>query len=65
MDSSSVDKNFKVENPYERPTTYVNFKDKSLNPEFPKKSRVCPGSCENCKLCWHLTKRNSIIFNQH
>lgn len=62
---SNWDKDFKVENPYNRPMTYVNFKDSNRNPEIPTKGFVCPGSCENCKKCWHLTKSQSVIFNQH
>lgn len=62
---SNWDKNFVVENPYGRPMTYVKFKDSTLNPELPKNGKLCPGSCENCKLCWNLRKGQSVIFNQH
>lgn len=62
---SNWDKNFKVENPYGRPMTYVNFKDKTLNPEIPANTKSCSGNCSECKICWHLRKGQSVTFNQH
>lgn len=63
---SNWDKNFIVDNPYNLPMTYVDFKDKSKNPTLPtKNAKVCPGSCETCKMCWNLKKKHAVIFNQH
>lgn len=66
---SNWDKNFIVDNRHKLPTTFVDFKDKEKNPVLPevkgKTARICAGSCEECRMCWHLRSGQSIIFNQH
>lgn len=62
---SAWDKDFKVINPYNLPTTYVNFKDESKNPKIPEFAIPCIGKCYECKSCWSLEKGQSVVFNQH
>lgn len=62
---SGWDKNFKVENPYSLPTTWVNFKDQSKNADIPEFAIPCKGSCQTCKACWSLEKGQSVYFDQH
>ena len=59
------DKEWLVPNPYHLPTSYVDFYDKSRNPELPEQAVHCPGSCETCKACWNLKSDESTIFHQH
>ena len=62
---SNWTKEFKIENPYHRPMTYVDFGN-DTNQELPtKKAFKCPGSCSNCKKCWTLKNTESIIFKKH
>ena len=62
---SAWDKDFKVDNPYNLPVTYINFKDKSKNADIPEFSIPCIGKCYECKSCWSLEKGQSVVFNQH
>lgn len=62
---SAWNKDFKIENPYNFPVTYVNFCNKSQNPEIPELAIPCTGSCPNCLACWSLEKGQSVVFNQH
>ena len=62
---SAWDNSFKVENPYNLPVTYVNFKDKSKNADIPEYAIPCVGSCQQCKACWSLKQGQSVVFNQH
>lgn len=62
---SAWDKNFKIDNPHNLPTTYVNFKNKELNPNIPKLAIPCLGKCYECQACWSLRKGQSVVFNQH
>ena len=62
---SAWDKDFEVPNPHNFPVTYVNFCDKSKNPEIPEFSIPCIGSCEKCQACWSLHKGQSVVFHQH
>lgn len=62
---SMWDKTFKVENPHNLPKAYVNFKDKTCNPEIPEFAIPCTGDCSTCKSCWSLVKNQSVYFNQH
>ena len=62
---SGWDKDFKVDNPFNLPTTYINFKDKSKNADIPEYAIPCTGSCKSCKACWSLEKGQSVYFNQH
>lgn len=62
---SAWDKDFIVDNPYNLPTTYVNFKDKSKNANIPETAIPCKGSCETCLACWELKKGQSVYFDIH
>ena len=56
-----------VPNPHKLGVAYVDFKDKSLNPEFPKNAFVCPGresTCSACGACFNK-KLKAVIFHQH
>lgn len=61
---------WKVENPFGLPVAYVDFKDKTLNPEFPKEITSCPNqqdktiTCSSCRKCWD--KRIAAVkFKEH
>lgn len=62
---SAWDKNFKIDNPFNLPVTYVNFKNSELNPVIPKNAAPCGGKCYNCQKCWHLKSGQSVVFTQH
>lgn len=62
---SAWDKNFKVDNPYNLPVTYVYFKDESRNADIPEFAIPCIGKCYECKACWSLEKGQSVVFHQH
>ena len=62
---SAWDKNFKVDNPYNLPMTYVDFKNKELNPNIPELAIPCVGKCYECQSCWSLQKGQSVVFHQH
>ena len=62
---SAWDKNFKVDNPYNLPVYYVNFKNKKRNPEIPSKAKKCKGSCEECLICWNLKNGQSAVVDKH
>lgn len=61
---------WKVENPYNLPVAYVDFKDKTLNPEFPKGITGCPNqkdktiTCSICRKCWNKNIK-AVKFTQH
>ena len=61
---------WKVENPFGLPVAYVDFKDKTLNPEFPKEITSCPNqkdktiTCSSCRKCWDK-KIKAVKFVQH
>ena len=67
---SAWDKNWAVPNPYNLPVAYVDFKDKSKNPEFPKSYSTCPNqhdktiTCTVCQKCWNK-KIKTVVFQQH
>ena len=67
---SAWDKDWVVPNPYGLPVAYVDFKDDSKNPEFPKNYTTCPNqqdktiTCTTCRKCWNK-KVKSIVFKQH
>lgn len=62
---SAWDKDFKVDNPYGLPMTYVSFKDKSKNTEIPPLAIPCTGKCDKCLACWSLHNGQSVVFKQH
>lgn len=61
---------WKVENPFGLPVAYVDFKDKTLNPEFPKGITSCPNqkdktiTCSSCRKCWDK-RIEAVKFIQH
>lgn len=64
---SAWHKLWNVPNPYGLGVAYVDFDDKSLNPEFPKNAFVCPGrasTCSACGACWNK-KLKAVLFHQH
>lgn len=62
---SAWTKYWKFENPFNLPVAYVNFKQKSLNPDFPKEAKICGECCSICYQCFHLQKGDGLILNQH
>lgn len=62
---SAWDKDFKVDNPHNLPISYVNFKNKALNPSIPENAKKCSGDCSNCRICWNLKNGESTVFDQH
>ena len=62
---SAWDKNFAVENPHGLPVAYVDFNDKSKNPEIPVTAFRCGGNCEKCLTCWNIKQGQSTVFKQH
>jgi hypothetical protein len=61
---------WKVNNPFDMPVAYVDFKDQTLNPQFPKGITGCPNqsdktiTCSMCQKCWNK-KIKSVVFKQH
>lgn len=62
---SAWDKDFKVENPYNLPMTFVDFKNPKNNPNIPELAIPCVGKCYECQACWSLKKGQSVVFHQH
>ena len=64
---SAWHKMWEVPNPHNLPIAYIDFNDKSLNPEFPKQIFVCPGresTCSACGVCFNK-KVKAVLFHQH
>ena len=64
---SAWHKLWSVPNPHNLGVAYVDFKDKTLNPEFPKNAFVCPGresTCSACGACWSKNLK-TVVFHQH
>ena len=61
---------WEVDNPYGMPVAYVDFTDKTLNPEFPKGTTGCPNqkdktiTCSVCQKCWNKNVK-AVKFVQH
>lgn len=61
---------WKVINPHNLPVAYVDFKDKTLNPEFPEGITSCPNekdktiACSICRKCWDK-RIKAVKFTQH
>lgn len=56
-----------IPNPHGFGIAYIDFNDKSLNPEFPKNIFVCPGresTCSACGVCFNK-KVKAVLFHQH
>lgn len=67
------DKDWKVDNRHNLPVAYVDFKDKSKNPEFPTKMFHCRGNakkedlehtCSSCQVCFNKNVK-AVVFGQH
>lgn len=60
----------KIPNPHNLPMAWVDFADKSKNPEFPEKMQKCPNqsdssiTCSCCGKCWNK-KIHDVVFVQH
>lgn len=61
---SGWNKDFKVDNPYGFPVTYVRFKKES-NDHIPEDAIPCGGKCYECVACWQLKNGQSIYFDEH
>ena len=61
---SGWDENFKIDNPYCLPTTYVYFPKQSNN-HIPEFAIPCKGECKHCKSCWSLKMWQSVYFHKH
>ena len=57
---SAWDKDFKINNPFNLPVAYVDFKHKEKNPNIPELSLQCNGDCSKCKGCWNLKKGENV-----
>lgn len=73
MRFSYADKGWEVPNPYNLPVAYIDFTDKSLNPDIPRNAYRCKGnanpddiehSCSFCKMCWDA-RVHAVAFDQH
>lgn len=62
---SAWDKDFLVQNPYNLPVAYVDFKDKTKNADIPVTAFRCSGNCEKCLTCWNIKNGQATVFNQH
>ena len=64
---SAWHKLWEVPNHHGLAIAYVDFKDKTLNPDIPKNAFVCPGresTCSVCGACWSK-KLKAVVFKQH
>lgn len=64
---SAWHKLWEVPNPHGVATAYVDFNDKTLNPDIPKNAFACPGresTCSACGACWNK-KLKAVVFKQH
>ena len=65
---SAWDKNWVVPNPWNLPMAYVDFTDKSKNPEIPNNAFRCKGgkeyTCTTCRMCFMKQVKN-VVFAQH
>lgn len=70
---SYADKDWKVDNRWNLPTAYIDFNDKTLNPEIPQNAWKCSGTanpndmehtCSVCQMCFNK-KVKSVVFKQH
>lgn len=56
-----------IPNPHNLGIAYIDFNDKTLNPEFPKNAFICPGresTCSACGACFNK-KLKAVVFHQH
>ena len=55
---------WKCYNPYNFPTSWVQFKDRD-NREIPDTAQKCNGKCAECQYCWHMKNGQSVYFPKH
>ena len=63
---SAWDKDWMIDNPFNLQIAYIDFDDKTKNPEIPTDAFCCQdgtGCCSTCYKCWHTTK--DVVFRQH
>lgn len=64
---SAWHKLWNVPNPHGLAVAYVDFNNKSLNPDIPENAFVCPGresTCSACGACWNKNLK-AVVFKQH
>jgi hypothetical protein len=64
---SAWHKLWNVPNPHGLAIAYVDFNDKTLNPDIPKNAFHCPGresTCSACGACWNK-RLKAVVFKQH
>ena len=64
---SAWDRLWEFNNPHNLPVAYVDFKDKRMNPDWPKNAFVCPGretTCSACGVCFN-NKVKAVVFHEH
>lgn len=62
---SAWDKDFKVDNPFQLPMAYIEFKQAERNADIPEMAIPCTGDCSKCLACWSLNKSQAVRFKQH
>lgn len=58
-------KHFKIDNPYNLPTTIIDFRKKEENAKCVATAIPCGGDCSSCKTCWFLRNGETVVFKQH
>lgn len=65
---SAWDKKFKIDNPFNLPMAYVDFKQKSDNPEIPSNAFECKCgkeiTCSACRVCFNKSVQ-TVKFHEH
>lgn len=64
---SAWHKLWEVPNPHGLGVAYIDFNDKTLNPEFPRNAFKCPGresTCSACGACFNK-RLKAVVFKQH
>lgn len=64
---SAWHKLWNVPNPHGLAVAYVDFNDKTLNPDIPNNAFHCPGresTCSACGACWNK-RLKAVVFKQH
>ena len=56
---------FKIDNPFNLPVTYVNFRNVSNNVKSNENDKVCTSQCKDSKKCWYLKQGERLFFTQH
>lgn len=62
---SGWDNAFKIDNPYNFPTTWVLFREKERNANIPETAIPCAGKCDKCLACWQLKSGQAVYFRKH